>query len=42
LTFKKGAFFALKPVKIICVKFDTENGIWPHECDMGILDVRIL
>ena len=40
LEFKRGSFTTLKPVKILCVKYETDM-LKPFECDMGILDTQL-
>jgi len=37
LSFKKGIFKPLMPLKILCIKYENDM-LKPFECDMGMLD----
>jgi 1-acyl-sn-glycerol-3-phosphate acyltransferase len=38
LTFKKGAFYGQRPLKVICTKYET-NGFRPFTCSMKLMDI---
>ena len=40
LTFKKGSFTTLTPVKILCVKYESDMLI-PFDCEMGMLNSQL-
>ena len=40
LTFKKGAFYGLRPMKVICTKYET-SGYKPYTCSMRLHDIQL-